>query len=106
FSSRRRHTRFSRDWSSDVCSSDLESVEPLEGELASFYVDPDLAVAGANLADLPFPEGSAVTMIVRGRELLAPRGNTVILPGDHEIGRASCRERVKSSEGDVRGKTE
>src|SRR5690606_39695707 len=25
FSSRRRHTRFSRDWSSDVCSSDLNS---------------------------------------------------------------------------------
>src|SRR5690606_40558229 len=25
FSSRRRHTRFSRDWSSDVCSSDLTS---------------------------------------------------------------------------------
>src|SRR5690606_40653507 len=25
FSSRRRHTRFSRDWSSDVCSSDLDS---------------------------------------------------------------------------------
>src|SRR5690606_40935479 len=25
FSSRRRHTRFSRDWSSDVCSSDLWS---------------------------------------------------------------------------------
>src|SRR5690606_13832304 len=29
FSSRRRHTRFSRDWSSDVCSSDLVmSVSP------------------------------------------------------------------------------
>src|SRR5690606_40381440 len=26
FSSRRRHTRFSRDWSSDVCSSDLDVV--------------------------------------------------------------------------------
>src|SRR5690606_40422463 len=26
FSSRRRHTRFSRDWSSDVCSSDLELI--------------------------------------------------------------------------------
>src|SRR5690606_39821325 len=25
FSSRRRHTRFSRDWSSDVCSSDLNT---------------------------------------------------------------------------------
>src|ERR1041385_9457815 len=32
FSSRRRHTRCSRDWSSDVCSSDLSSssgAEPL-----------------------------------------------------------------------------
>src|SRR5690606_17189523 len=28
FSSRRRHTRFSRDWSSDVCSSDLELPDP------------------------------------------------------------------------------
>src|SRR5690606_40772270 len=27
FSSRRRHTRFSRDWSSDVCSSDLQAPE-------------------------------------------------------------------------------
>src|SRR5690606_39635227 len=27
FSSRRRHTRFSRDWSSDVCSSDLIGAE-------------------------------------------------------------------------------
>src|SRR5690606_17279591 len=26
FSSRRRHTRFSRDWSSDVCSSDLPAI--------------------------------------------------------------------------------
>src|SRR5690606_779155 len=28
-SSRRRHTRFSRDWSSDVCSSDLGYDEPV-----------------------------------------------------------------------------
>src|SRR5690606_40553218 len=29
FSSRRRHTRFSRDWSSDVCSSDLTELWPV-----------------------------------------------------------------------------
>src|SRR5690606_40343295 len=28
FASRRRHTSFSRDWSSDVCSSDLRSRAP------------------------------------------------------------------------------
>src|SRR2546429_2789537 len=30
FSSRRRHTRCSRDWSSDVCSSDLFTVKVLD----------------------------------------------------------------------------
>src|SRR6266478_1466682 len=29
FSSRRRHTRFDCDWSSDVCSSDLETGQPV-----------------------------------------------------------------------------
>src|SRR5207245_6440159 len=29
FSSRRRHTRCYRDWSSDVCSSDLENTEAI-----------------------------------------------------------------------------
>src|SRR5690606_40941986 len=31
FSSRRRHTRFSRDWSSDVCSSDLLKASDFDG---------------------------------------------------------------------------
>src|SRR5256884_9734107 len=33
FSSRRRHTRCSRDWSSDVCSSDLLTAGMLAGSL-------------------------------------------------------------------------
>src|SRR5699024_11793493 len=35
FSSRRRHTRSKRDWSSDVCSSDLTPVELPENMYAS-----------------------------------------------------------------------
>src|SRR5690606_31701097 len=34
FSSRRRHTRFSRDWSSDVCSSDLD-LSPMDSDDAA-----------------------------------------------------------------------
>src|SRR5699024_12021997 len=33
FSSRRRHTRSKRDWSSDVCSSDLLISASLEGQI-------------------------------------------------------------------------
>src|SRR5690606_40376361 len=36
-SSRRRHTRFSRDWSSDVCSSDLPKNEGLPSSFV--YID-------------------------------------------------------------------
>jgi cell volume regulation protein A len=58
-------------------------MQPLAGELLSYYIDPDLAVAGAALRDLPFPDGASVVLIVRGRELLAPKGATVLEPGDH-----------------------
>src|SRR5207253_5430866 len=36
FSSRRRHTRWPRDWSSDVCSSDLIGPYRLEATLPGF----------------------------------------------------------------------
>src|SRR5690606_18615776 len=36
FSSRRRHTRFSRDWSSDVCSSDLLKEAGMDPEVVRF----------------------------------------------------------------------
>src|SRR3989475_10278851 len=39
FSSRRRHTRFDCDWSSDVCSSDLS--QALAGAIAKGYPEPD-----------------------------------------------------------------
>src|SRR3712207_7838298 len=35
FSSRRRHTRYWRDWSSDVCSSDLPDERPGRPQLAA-----------------------------------------------------------------------
>src|SRR5690606_39894472 len=42
FSSRRRHTRFSRDWSSDVCSSDLTLLAMV-----------DASVGGKTAVDVP-----------------------------------------------------
>src|SRR5690625_7732619 len=46
FSSRRRHTRWPRDWSSDVCSSDLE-LSRINNSIKSgeFYKNPALVNA-------------------------------------------------------------
>src|SRR5690606_39687924 len=82
FSSRRRHTRFSRDWSSDVCSSDL-------GPAGGGGLDrrgpagPQPAVPGGHQR---FSGGGR-------RRLRDVRGSAPLLRFAAEIGRASCRER-------------
>src|SRR5690606_39281661 len=51
FSSRRRHTRFSRDWSSDVCSSDLICHSKTRN-LAEHVRRADIVVAAVGVAEL------------------------------------------------------
>src|SRR2546428_8214049 len=49
FSSRRRHTRSDRDWSSDVCSSDLHpllEIRPVQNELV-LIISTDKGLCGA-----------------------------------------------------------
>src|SRR6266487_665590 len=70
FSSRRRHTRWTGDWSSDVCSSDLGN---------------PLALLHAWVKHM------AEEVICRGGRGCAHANAAVELA---EIGRASCRERV------------
>lgn len=62
---------------------EIESRQPLNGELLSFYIDDALAVCGLPLSEMPFPDGAAATLIVRGSDLIAPRGHTVLMRGDH-----------------------
>src|SRR5690606_7704722 len=62
FSGRRRHTRFSRDWSSDVCSSDLDPLP--EGTSVSIAVRPEKI----DVHEAPPPRGTAATEnVVEGR---------------------------------------
>src|SRR5436305_15265995 len=69
FSSRRRHTRCGRDWSSDVCSSDLDRPRP------------------ARL------RGTDSTAKPRGTRPVSPTWRSPACSS--KIGRASCRERVQ-----------
>src|SRR5256886_11692166 len=86
FSSRRRHTRFDCDWSSDVCSSDL----PRSWLLNKIK----------KVEQLRFLENSERTLGQAALQwLLADDRVASTLPNIYneeqlEIGRASCRERV------------
>src|SRR2546427_6788792 len=63
FSSRRRHTRFDCDWSSDVCSSDLETSKVVR--LATRELGVQSAIAkGALRPQSPF--GAALELLSEG----------------------------------------
>src|SRR2546430_10997693 len=52
FSSRRRHTRFDCDWSSDVCSSDLDDALSLQAEFGIASARKAIAHAGIEPSDI------------------------------------------------------
>src|SRR5699024_12046904 len=89
FSSRRRHTRSKRDWSSDVCSSDLKTDAVIKEEAAL-----------ADRTNMVF-SGSLVTygraeVVVTATGMKTEIGKIASLM-NAKIGRASCRERVEMS---------
>src|SRR5436305_8118806 len=92
FSSSRRHTSCGRDWSSDVCSSDLINISP--PIMSWFRPRLDFGTSYNMLRDpntLSFAqEGDTV-----GDQRIPRRmGNSQTTT---EIGRASCRERVQNT---------
>src|SRR5690606_41046020 len=80
FSSRRRHTRFSRDWSSDVCSSDLMNLKKVHGLILT------------RSTVYRYMRLNHIQSIIRKKKF---RWGT---KPHIKIGRASCRERVEISE--------
>src|SRR5207247_7205560 len=94
FSSRRRHTRSTRDWSSDVCSSDLplREVRRIDDTHFSYTWHPNgakqqgvfhivLQIPGRRIAWRTMSQG-----FMSGVVSFEPRS---------QIGRASCRERER-----------
>ena len=62
---------------------EVDALAPQGDELRAYFVSSDLAVCGATLAEVPFPEGAAVSMLERGGSLIAPSGGTRLEAGDY-----------------------
>lgn len=62
---------------------ELSSARALNGEMRSFFLVPEAAVADVPLAEIPFPQGAGAVLVIRGEELLTPQSDLVLRPGDH-----------------------
>ena len=65
-----------------LANVELVSLREFPGEFTWYYVHPVSAAAEALVRDLPLPEGSVVVLVLRGSEVLVPRGDTEFRPGD------------------------
>src|SRR5947209_3411731 len=94
-SSRRRHTRYWRDWSSDVCSSDLN---PFRYTGRDYDSEAGLYYYRARYYDQTVGRFLSEDDVDDGTSRYAYASNSpsrLVDPfGMQEIGRASCRERV------------
>jgi len=64
-------------------SVEINALRQVDGEILDYTVKPRTHVAGQRLRDLALPDGVVVSLIVRGRDVVMPRGTTLLMPGDH-----------------------
>lgn len=62
---------------------EITSLRHVEGDIVEYTVAPDSHAAARPIRDLRFPDGAVVAMIVRGEQVIPPRGSTRIEPDDH-----------------------
>src|SRR5699024_11891977 len=94
FSRRRRHTRSKRDWSSDVCSSDLW-VEHVAEEFAEDMLRASWGINATGLSrmlDESVSDFEQTNDINAFRQILQAQLKLV----GSQIGRATCRGRVEA----------
>src|SRR5699024_12054523 len=89
FSSRRRHTRSKRDWSSDVCSSDLKFTVTAFAPCRWYAFDMVNANFTGRWEGLFAPDEGGTR--IEFTEEVTPHNPLLRLAA--EIGRASCRDR-------------
>lgn len=61
---------------------EITSMGPIEGDLLSFHVHSSVLACDMAVRDLGLPEGASIALIVRGAQLVAARGSTVLRAGD------------------------
>ncbi|MBX3323656.1 MAG: potassium/proton antiporter [Phycisphaeraceae bacterium] len=61
---------------------EMHSLRRLNGDIHIYRIHETVAVSGAHLREIEFPEGVSVLLVIRGDTLIPARGSTRLAPGD------------------------
>ncbi|HEX9582252.1 MAG TPA: potassium/proton antiporter, partial [Gemmatimonadales bacterium] len=62
---------------------EITSLRDVDGDIVEYTLGSDFPATGRRIRDLSLPDGALVAMVARGQQVVAPRGSTQLLPGDH-----------------------
>lgn len=69
--------------STPTATLEITTLGDVDAEIVKYRLGKDSRIAGRRLSQMALPDGTVVAMITRGKQVIPPRGSTLILAEDH-----------------------
>ncbi|MBP5978957.1 MAG: potassium/proton antiporter [Halomonas sp.] len=66
-----------------AASLEITALEDVDADIVEYRLGDGARAANRRLSQIALPDGTVVAMITRGKDVIPPRGSTLLQPGDH-----------------------
>ncbi|MGP8291064.1 potassium/proton antiporter [Vreelandella zhanjiangensis] len=66
-----------------AASLEITALEDVDADIVEYRLGDTARAANRRLSQIALPDGTVVAMVTRGKDVIPPRGSTLLQPGDH-----------------------
>ncbi|RUR33620.1 potassium/proton antiporter [Vreelandella nanhaiensis] len=66
-----------------AASLEITALEDVDADIVEYRLGDFARAANRRLSQIALPDGTVIAMVTRGKNVIPPRGSTMLLPGDH-----------------------
>ncbi|MBZ5486263.1 potassium/proton antiporter [Halomonas aquamarina] len=66
-----------------AASLEITALEDVDADIVEYRLGDVARAANRRISQIALPDGAVIAMVTRGKDVIPPRGSTVLLPGDH-----------------------
>ena len=66
-----------------AASLEITALEDVDADIVEYRLGDFARAANRRLSQIALPDGTVIAMVTRGKNVIPPRGSTILLPGDH-----------------------